>query len=485
MNSCSIESLQQQYRNIVVQIKCEYKTPDLTQPFRTSLLQNRRGSGFFVNVSRFLLITNAHVVANASSIRCSHPSIEDDIRLSLLSLCLDLDIALCEVIPSDRQFFEKQNLIQPIFGDSMTLIETSSVIAIGYPLGEEGIKFTVGNVSGFPRDDNLQHFVQITTPTNPGNSGGPIIDNNCHIVGILTAMSANAQNTNYMLTIRTLYAIFGGYFCRNEKLNSIIWFPMFACCWCPINEDLRTLHSVPENGGIYISNVDSKSCFFNHLCQGDILMSIEYEDINYNHHVKATFNNKGHIYFDFSNRIGTMGELQSIIPLNSNVITEIYRNGEPKIFEVKWVMKEKISFDVQLTSFHPLEYKIIAGICFCSAMKQHVIVFPELNGHVGGASSVLISYIFPETHSARDKVCNSGSRVSKINGKEIKKISDILDVLSTSKYLQIELMNSKYYVLKLSNARNDDSEIQRKYELNISLFPLLTSKKSLRNVVKT
>ena len=78
----------------------------------------------------------------------------------------------------------------------------SSVFVLGYPLratmGDE-IKLTNGIVSsksGFQGDITSY---QITAPVQPGNSGGPLFDNNGNIIGIINAKHIGAENASYAI----------------------------------------------------------------------------------------------------------------------------------------------------------------------------------------------------------------------------------------------------------------------------------------------
>ena len=72
-----------------------------------------------------------------------------------------------------------------------------SVAAFGYPyadiLATSG-NFTQGNVTALAgmRDDS--RYVQISAPVQPGNSGGPLLDQNGNLVGMVTAKLQMAQS---------------------------------------------------------------------------------------------------------------------------------------------------------------------------------------------------------------------------------------------------------------------------------------------------
>src|SRR5690606_5923985 len=85
-----------------------------------------------------------------------------------------------------------------------------SVFTIGFPNPDvQGVepKLTRGDISSLAGLQDDPRFFQISVPTQPGNSGGPILDEQGNVVGILTAKlrdsvairtsGAIAQNVNY------------------------------------------------------------------------------------------------------------------------------------------------------------------------------------------------------------------------------------------------------------------------------------------------
>jgi len=78
------------------------------------------------------------------------------------------------------------------------------VFTVGYPvtdiLGEE-LKFTDGVISSLSGVGDDAAFVQITVPLQPGNSGGPLVNNAGEVVGVVTSTAAVA---NFVRTVGTL-----------------------------------------------------------------------------------------------------------------------------------------------------------------------------------------------------------------------------------------------------------------------------------------
>src|ERR1700745_1685045 len=141
------------------------------------------GSGGIVEAAQGYVMTNAHVVENASNIEVTT---KDNRRLTakLIGRDPDTDIAVLQ-IPAN-------GLTAVPIGDSDRLQVGDFVLAIGNPFGL-GQTVTSGIVSALGRSPGIEgyeDFIQTDASINPGNSGGPLVDLQGRVVGINTAILA-------------------------------------------------------------------------------------------------------------------------------------------------------------------------------------------------------------------------------------------------------------------------------------------------------
>jgi Do/DeqQ family serine protease len=142
------------------------------------------GSGVIVDAAQGYVMTNAHVVENASSIEVTT---KDNRRLTakLIGRDPDTDIAVLQ-IPTG-------GLTAVPIGDSDRLQVGDFVLAIGNPFGL-GQTVTSGIISALGRSglgiEGYEDFIQTDASINPGNSGGPLVDLQGRVVGINTAILA-------------------------------------------------------------------------------------------------------------------------------------------------------------------------------------------------------------------------------------------------------------------------------------------------------
>ncbi len=95
---------------------------------------------------------------------------------------------------------EGHNLSAVRFGNVEDIKTGDKVYAIGNPFGEDLTKFTVteGIISGF-RVDNGIEYIQTDAALNPGNSGGPLINNKGEVVGIVNMGYLYAEGLSFAI----------------------------------------------------------------------------------------------------------------------------------------------------------------------------------------------------------------------------------------------------------------------------------------------
>ncbi|MDA9347000.1 S1C family serine protease [bacterium] len=162
------------------------------------------GSGFIINKNG-IIATNAHVVENADRIEIT---IKDDIgekKYSAKVLIKDdnNDVALLKI--EDSNFLSFNNLPYMLLENTEI---GESVFTIGFPLNSiMGNNFKVNNgivSSNTGISDDIRHY-QISVPLQPGNSGGPLFNENGDIIGITSsrlnekAIGTSVQNVNYAI----------------------------------------------------------------------------------------------------------------------------------------------------------------------------------------------------------------------------------------------------------------------------------------------
>lgn len=171
------------------------------------------GTGFFVN-AKGNIVTNYHVVRGAKQIGIlRHDRTVTPARIIATDVANDLAI-----LATDIQDVPYLPLMR-----SEGVKRGERVFTLGYPnIGLQGrsIKFTDGSISAVSGIQDQPNKFQISVPVQPGNSGGPLIDIDGNVVGIVVAkLNAEAAlKTAGSLPENINYAVKSNYLV--ELLNS-------------------------------------------------------------------------------------------------------------------------------------------------------------------------------------------------------------------------------------------------------------------------
>ena len=158
------------------------------------------GSGFVVHEDGFI-VTNAHVVENVNRIKAVF-SDGREFQARLISADAKQGPGRAGIDAGGKLPFIE-------LGRSDDLMIGETVIAIGNPYGYSNT-VTSGVVSAVGRDIQvsegywLRGLIQTDAPINPGNSGGPLLNVNGQLIGITTAIRAEAQNIGFAIPVDTL-----------------------------------------------------------------------------------------------------------------------------------------------------------------------------------------------------------------------------------------------------------------------------------------
>jgi serine protease Do/serine protease DegQ len=148
------------------------------RPFRSA------GSGVIFDARQGYIVTNAHVIENASEITVT---LQDgrDLKAEVVGSDQPSDVAVLKV--------NAEGLSQMPLGDSSHLEVGDFVVAIGNPFGLQHT-VTSGIVSGLSRTginpDGYEDFIQTDASINPGNSGGALVNLRGELIGINTEILA-------------------------------------------------------------------------------------------------------------------------------------------------------------------------------------------------------------------------------------------------------------------------------------------------------
>jgi serine protease DegQ len=160
------------------------------------LVERGVGTGVVI-VDKGIILTNLHVVAGAESIKVTFADgLEAPATVTGVQPENDLAVLQAQKLPDD--------LIPATMRSTADLMPGDQVVAVGFPFGI-GPSVSAGVVSGLKRSfrspegkQELGNLIQFDAAANPGNSGGPLVNMNGEVLGIVTAILNPTQQRTFI-----------------------------------------------------------------------------------------------------------------------------------------------------------------------------------------------------------------------------------------------------------------------------------------------
>lgn len=189
---------------------------------------NGSGSGFVIS-GEGLIATNRHVIGQGQRLRVETSDGRKHDVTEIVASDAQLDLAILRVATKD--------LVALDFADSDSAKQGEAIVAMGNP---KGMSYSVveGVISEPKREIEGRTMIQVAVPIEPGNSGGPLLDRQGRVLGVLTLKFALAENLGFAMPVNALKRLW-------EKpnpvpiqrwltigvLNPRLWTTLFGAQW--------------------------------------------------------------------------------------------------------------------------------------------------------------------------------------------------------------------------------------------------------------
>ncbi|MDX2100613.1 MAG: HhoA/HhoB/HtrA family serine endopeptidase [Leptolyngbyaceae cyanobacterium bins.59] len=236
-----------------------------------------QGSGFIIDRSGILL-TNAHVVNGADRVTVT---LKDgrtyDGKVRGIDEVTDLAVVKIEDAKGDLPFAS--------LGDSDEVQVGDWAIAVGNPVGLDNT-VTLGIISTLKRSsaqvgipDKRLEFIQTDAAINPGNSGGPLLNAQGEVIGINTAIRADAMGIGFAIPINKAKAI-QAKLARGERIAHPYLGVQMTTLTAELarqnNSDPNSAFVVPEVDGVLVIRVlPNTPAAKSGLRRGDVILQID------------------------------------------------------------------------------------------------------------------------------------------------------------------------------------------------------------------
>jgi putative serine protease PepD len=186
----SVNSIYKRTYRGVVEVKVQSSTTD---PFGGTRSQSAEGSGFVYDTSGHV-ITNQHVVDGATSVRVTFWN-GQTYNARVVGTDASTDLAVLDVeAPS--------TVLYPLtLGDSNKVQVGDNVVAIGTPFGlaetvTAGIVSALHRQMTSPNNFSIDDSIQTDAAINHGNSGGPLLDAQAHVIGVNAQIESDSGGSD-------------------------------------------------------------------------------------------------------------------------------------------------------------------------------------------------------------------------------------------------------------------------------------------------
>lgn len=150
------------------------------------------GTGFVISKDG-LIITNYHVIKNAYSIIADLNGTKYEVE-TIEKYDKQIDLAVLKINADNLSFLKLST-------DNYT--DGSTVYAIGSSEGYT-LSFSSGVISSKERVFDNVKYIQHSSPISHGNSGGPLLNEYCEVIGINTSSNIDGQNLNFAIKVEEL-----------------------------------------------------------------------------------------------------------------------------------------------------------------------------------------------------------------------------------------------------------------------------------------
>ena len=159
------------------------------------------GSGFIVSKDG-KIVTNLHVIRDmkTASVQLANGEVFDSVSVLAIDERRDLAVVRIDLPPLPKGYSFVDGFPVLNLGNSDTLAAGESVVVVGSPIGLAGT-VTAGIISSVRDTGEDFKVLQTDAAVNPGNSGGPLVNNKGQAIGVVSFKLRSAEGLNFAIPI--------------------------------------------------------------------------------------------------------------------------------------------------------------------------------------------------------------------------------------------------------------------------------------------
>ena len=470
---------QQDILRAIVRIHAYGRTTNFVQPFQNAERTKSVGTGSFVEPppslaggagSKLFVLTCAHVVDAADSVSVLIPLLSQntEVPATVVSFVPEYDLAVLAIEDDAQHTFGSLTRTLPL-GSSNTLKLRDKLTAYGFPLGHTALKVSEGVYAGF------QHLLQHTVSISPGNSGGPLVDEQGRIVGVNSQaiVAPEASDIFYAVPIefflvqrpRMFSVLSAGEGKEGASApHKVLRLPSFGLFFQESTES-QVKHIVGAaaccTSGVYVYSVlPGSPAWEKGVRRGDLVCQFDGEQVENTGEVAVPWNYQKVQLEHVLERATDMEQQYSFglfkgdeesgcttIELSPRVLTD---NGLKTLFP----------------PYDPVDYVVLMGVCMMPLVRNHMAVPETIAAYACfkpdelAAPHLVLTYIFNGTAAQRSESLFRGDIVSKINGRDVATLAEARAAFAAalpSNMLSIEVAKGRTLMLSVDEVLREEA----------------------------
>lgn len=463
-------SVQQKVEDGIVQVYCYSAAFNWLEPYKAPEQTVSSGSGFFINAEGDI-VTNYHVVSEAKNIFIRIPALgKKQFKAKIIGVSPERDIALLALDEEKRkEIISALGAITPLtLGNSDHVVRTQEAMALGFPLGTLSLKSTIGNISGW-ESIGTQSFLQLTSPLNPGNSGGPTVNLQGEVIGINTAGVLGAQNVGYCIPITEVKHVL-----KDLYKVKLLKKPVLGANFTIYSEKIREYLNNPIGGGAYITKVFPGTLLEKAGVQpGDVIYEINGYQLDMYGDVTVEWSTDKKVSaFDLLNRYGIGDSLHLVL----------YRNGKKHEATLTLDTQFQLPIRRMYPEFEEIDYEVVGGVVVMplsingiSAILEREparasylahYLLPENQHEIG----LIITHVLPDSPAQESKLLHVGALIDEVNNIKVRTLEEFREAVRMSNnYLTFRMQNEGIFtVLSMQDIIEAEPRLSKTYGYEVS-----------------
>ena len=418
-------------------------------PFEKNEVTSLTGSAFFINDTD--LLTCYHCVDSCVDLTISMP-VFDKTRypVEIVSVIPEFDLAVLRLKAA-----APHHEFLPLSNDPVERLDT--VVALGYPLDSDNLKYTKGVVSG-----THEEFIQMDATINPGNSGGPLVRDG-KVIGINSQKAQMAESTGFAVPSRC-FLIWEPYI-RSHKPKVV---RLYESRIVTSNLNTDVVATLKNRGFREASGVIVTKSWQPDIRVGDILT----------HFQGSPIDNFGYTKNRFGNKVPLEKAMMLLGP-SDKIELGVFRGGTSTKVATDFYTGEKTPFKMVYPPLEPLPYVVLGGIVFMQLCNNH-IEHLMTHGKIPGSLKILLisksvsekftPFVFVSAIIVGSSIVNletigAGDIVTAVNGHKITSLDTLREALKkdVSGFFTMETMSNKVLMYPTNKMREIDDRLSKMY----------------------